>query len=118
MCSIIVAQCHMSLLHLHDWKKVQLAWPFFLLLANDDIKINKTWRIFTKVCSEPGSLSELDAINFTEWNIKIILKICFRLCKVKEKDQVMVNLYAMFQIGEAVGPSQMLFKIGVGFRFW
>ena len=29
----------------------------------------------------------------------------------------MVNLYAMFQIGEAVGRSQMLFEIGVGFRF-
>ena len=35
------------------------------------------------------------------------------LRKLEEKDQVMVNLYAIFQIGEAVTCSQMFFKIGV-----
>ena len=33
------------------------------------------------------------------------------LCKIEEKD-VMENLYAMFQIREAVGHSQMSVKIG------
>ena len=31
---------------------------FFLSLANNDIKVNKTQRIFTKIHSEPGTLSE------------------------------------------------------------
>ena len=35
------------------------------------------------------------------------------LRKIVEKDKVMVNLYAMFQIKEAVGRSQMFFKIGL-----
>ena len=33
--------------------------------------------------------------------------------KIEEKDNVMENLYAMFQIREAVGCMQMIFKIGV-----
>ena len=33
--------------------------------------------------------------------------------KIEEKDNVMENLYAMFQIREAVGRMQMIFKIGV-----
>ena len=33
------------------------------------------------------------------------------LCKIEEKD-VMENLYAMFQIREAVGHLQMFIKIG------
>ena len=35
------------------------------------------------------------------------------LRKIEEKDNVMENSYAMFQIREAVGRSQMFFKIGV-----
>ena len=33
--------------------------------------------------------------------------------EIEEKDKVMVNSYAMFQIREAVGRSKMFFKIGV-----
>ena len=33
--------------------------------------------------------------------------------KIEEKDNVMENSYAMFQIREAVGRLQMFFKIGV-----
>ena len=37
--------------------------------------------------------------------------ICFGICKIEEKDKVMVNSYAMFQIRE--DDSQMFFKLGV-----
>ena len=30
-------------------KKVQLAWTFFWLLANDDVKVNKTQKISAKI---------------------------------------------------------------------
>ena len=39
------------------------------------------------------------------------------LHKIEEKATVMVNSYAMFQPKEAVGRSQMFFKIGV-FKIW
>ena len=35
------------------------------------------------------------------------------LRKIEEEDNVMENSYAMFQMREAVGRSQMLFKIGI-----
>ena len=35
------------------------------------------------------------------------------LPKIEEKDNVIENLYAVFQIREAVGRTQMIFKIGV-----
>ena len=35
------------------------------------------------------------------------------LRKIEDKDKVMVNSYAMFQIRKAVCRSQMFFKIGV-----
>ena len=35
------------------------------------------------------------------------------LPKIEEKDNVMENLYAVFQIREAVGRTLMIFKIGV-----
>ena len=34
------------------------------------------------------------------------------LPKIEEKDNVMENWYAIFQIREAVGRSQMFFKLG------
>ena len=34
----VVAQNHVFLLYLHNWKKVQLVWTFLQLLANDDVK--------------------------------------------------------------------------------
>ena len=38
-------------------KKSLTSLNVFLLLANVDVKVNKTQRIFTKILSEPGSLS-------------------------------------------------------------
>ena len=39
-------------------------------------------------------------------------KFVLELRKIEEKDKVMVNSYAMFQIREAMGRSPMIFKIG------
>ena len=39
-------------------------------------------------------------------------KFALELRKIEEKDKVTVNTYAMFQIREAVGRLQMIFKIG------
>ena len=36
-----------------------------------------------------------------------------KLRKIEEKDKAMENLYAMFQIREAVDLSQMFFRIGL-----
>ena len=40
-------------------------------------------------------------------------EFALELRKKEEKDKVMENFYAMFQIREAVGRLQMFFKIGV-----
>ena len=41
------------------------------------------------------------------------LEFAVELRKKEEKDKVMENSYARFQIREAVGRSQMFFKIGI-----
>ena len=40
------------------------------------------------------------------------MEFAVELRKIEEKDNVIENLYAIFQISEAVGSSQMFFKIG------
>ena len=45
-------------------------------------------------------------------------KFFVELRKKEEKDSVMESLYATFQIREAVGRSQMFFKIGALKRSW
>ena len=41
-----------------------LACTFFQSLVNDDVKVNKTQRIYTKIHSEVDSCLNFDAINF------------------------------------------------------
>ena len=76
---------------------------FFQSLANDDDKVNKTQRISTKIHSE------LDSFSGFWWKLQNSL---WNYVKKEEKDSVMESLYAMFQIREAVGRSQMFFKMG------
>ena len=40
-------------------------------------------------------------------------KFAVELCEIEEKDNVMEKSCALFQIREAVGRSQIFFKIGV-----
>ena len=49
----------------------------------------------------------------TEWNINETSEFAVELRKTEEKDKVIENSYAMFQIREAVDLSQMFFKIGL-----
>ena len=39
----------MFLFHSRDWKKVQLAGTFFQSLVNDDVKVNKTQKMSSKI---------------------------------------------------------------------
>ena len=61
-------------------KKVQPAWTFFQSLANDDVKVNKTHRIPSKIDLDI-TLSKyclnFDEINSTKWNIKGNFRICY-----------------------------------------
>ena len=86
----------MFLLHSRDWKKSSTNLNFF-----DDVKVNKTQRISIKIHSELDSLFGFWCkLQNLLWNYANRRKRCF-----------MENSYAMFQIREAVGRSQMFFKI-------
>ena len=49
-------------------------------------------------------------MEISEWTLQHLL---LDLRKKEQKDNIMENSYTMFQIREAVGRSQMFFKIGV-----
>ena len=53
----VVAQDHVFTSFAGLKKKIQLVWTFFQLLANDDVTVNVTQRISTKIHSELDSLS-------------------------------------------------------------
>ena len=54
-------------------KKFNWLELFFQLLANDDVKVNKTQKVFFGIDLDTYYLN-LDAINFTKWNIKRNIK--------------------------------------------
>ena len=76
---------------------------FFSVTENDDIKVNKTHIISSKIHSEQVIV----------WVLMETSEFAVELCKKEEKDNVMENLFAMFQIRKAVGHSQIYFKTGI-----
>ena len=92
------------LLHSCHWKKVQLTWTFFQLLASDDIKVNITQRMSTKI------YPELDSLSGFWWKLQNLL---WNYVKQKKKNSVVEKWYVLFQMREAVAHSEKFFKIGI-----
>ena len=96
MSSISCMRSHF-LLHLHHWKKVQLTWTFFQLLESDDIKVNITQKMSTKIHPE------LDSLCGFWWKLQNLL-----WNYVKQKKKIMLwKTCVLFQMREAVGPSEV-----------
>ena len=98
MCSISCCIRHhvfTSFLPQFDWCE-----HFFQLLVNY-VKVNKTKNLYL--------------ITFrTRLTVWILIETsAVELCKIESKDNVMENLYAMFQMGEAVSRLEMFFEIDV-----
>ena len=90
------------LLHLRYWKKVQLTWTFFQSLVSDDVKVNITQRMSTKIHPELDSLSGFWwKLQNLLWNyIKRIKKIMLwktRMSCFKSEKQLVVQKF--FRIG-------------------
>ena len=87
------------LLHSHHWKRVQLTWTFFQSLASDDVKVNITQRMSTKMHPELDSLSgfwwKLQNLlwNYVKQKKKIMLWKTFMSCFKSEKQLVVQKFF-------------------------
>ena len=90
------------LLQSRHWKKVQLTWTFFQSLASDDVKVNITQRMSTKIHPE------LDSLSGFWWKLQNLL---WNYVKQKKKIMLWKTCMSCFK-SEKPLVIQKFFKIG------
>ena len=101
--SIICCTRPHFLLHSRHWKKVQLTWTFFQSLASDDVKVNITQRMSTKIHPE------LDSLSGFWWKLQNLL-----WNYIKQKKKIMLwKTHMPCLKSEKQSVVQKFFKIGV-----
>ena len=89
-------------------KKCSNSFNFFQSRENGDVKVNKPQRIFAKTDSELGSLSDFLHKGRHNKVQKETLEVAVELSKIEEKDKIMGNSHAMFQIKEVLNFQHLL----------